>query len=300
MPPVALCVVGAVRGMTRKEVYDYTLNNLARSLAPTNDTRADVFLLLQLAESVDSSKSTGTRANKFAIEDLGTAIRALRPVAMDISDRLPLEEVRKTPWCSRLDAAPHCLTGKEHACKYWPQARRWKTCFDMVQTYEAKAAQRYSWVAKIRPDIMLTNWEGMFALKQWLFPLHRLRGGLSDSHANRHLPESQRTVASPPRVLRSEIMSIGSEGMGTLKDNFVLVPREHAEAYFDAYLAYELCVPLETLYRSCHHTNTTALTGADMFPECLLTHWVRHVRQIPESSLAERIANKRSQVQNTA
>ena len=107
-------------------------------------------------------------------------------------------------------------------------------------------------------------------------------------------------VASPPRVLRSEIMSIGSEGMGTLKDNFVLVPREHAEAYFDAYLAYELCVPLETLYRSCHHTNTTALTGADMFPECLLTHWVRHVRQIPESSLAERIANKRSQVQNTA
>ena len=87
--------------------------------------------------------------------------------------------------------------------------------------------------------------------------------------------------------------------MGTLKDNFVLAPREYAQAYFDAYLAYELCVPMDTLFRSCHLSKSfytkANMTSADMMPECMLTHWVRHVQRIPEVPLAER--GKRNQVQ---
>mmetsp|Transcript_45736 Transcript_45736/g.126985 ORF Transcript_45736/g.126985 Transcript_45736/m.126985 type:complete len:165 (-) Transcript_45736:326-820(-) len=110
-------------------------------------------------------------------------------------------------------------------------------------------------VVRIRPDISLESTTMLRTVQAWMLQHHQ------------------------PPVLRSEIMSVGAEGKGTLKDNFALVPRELADEYFGAFRAMDLCESLDTYERSCYNRPQSG----EMLPtECILTHWIRHVRRVPE------------------
>ena len=116
-------------------------------------------------------------------------------------------------------------------------------------------------VVKIRPDISLLGTAPLRVIHTWLFDTPH---------------------ASPQ--LRSEIMSTGGDGLGTLKDNFALMPRVLASTYFGAHQAMDMCIPLPVLERSCFH----AFLGSEVPTECILTHYVRHVQRIPELPRSER------------
>eukprot|EP00966_Prymnesium_polylepis_P057610 1333965-Prymnesium_polylepis.2 len=145
---VAHCIVGGARGLPRREVYG-SLRTIADTLAD-NSTGADIFLNLQLTESDDSSKSSGTRTNRFTIDDLGRALRTLQPVAIDFSDRHGLAAYHRTPGCTNGNlSGPVCMQGTEYSCKFWAQVTRWHACYEMVQEYEKKHNIRYDWSARL-------------------------------------------------------------------------------------------------------------------------------------------------------
>ena len=143
---VALCIVGAARGLPRRDVYE-SLKAVADAVSEDNVTqRADVFLQLQLAESDDDGHSRGTGPNRFKLDDFGRALRALQPVAFDVSDRHGNESFHATPHCTNPQThGPVCVRGTELACKYWPQAARWHACYDLVVEYEKRRRWRYDW-----------------------------------------------------------------------------------------------------------------------------------------------------------
>lgn len=246
----AVCIVGAMRGFSHPNVTR-SLKHVLQQLSC--DNRVDVFLYLKLNEICSAGASCGAaKHSSFSTDELGEAVRAMQPVALDLDDRLAdFPASGQARFCNGSDSGPVCLTGHEYSCKFAQQFDKIRKCYEMVMAYEERMRIQYSWVARLRPDISLQGQPQFnFCRDEGFSRVERYHNGL------------------------------------TLGDHFARLQRRDAHIYFKAAFAADHCVPLQQLQKGCH---AGLEHGDHVYPECLLTYHIRlHEGQNMPLRLADR------------
>lgn len=155
-------------------------------------TFSDPEVYSSIAENV-TGHGLGAEASLFYVLDIGDRTLNEYGEAFHTLPPAAFALVRDDNWGDPLQCKAFQLCGP--ACLY--QFQKLRNCWHLVQAAEQSRGRRFDWIVRIRPDTV------------WRAPI----GDLSDFDSSAiHL-----------------VMSVNN---GDPEDNFALVPRRHAEAYF--------------------------------------------------------------------
>ena len=299
-PRVAHCITGGVRGFPDPEQAS-RIARFSRALA--GDATPDVFMYLEFNQTTNKDRGTAanTSGNIYTHEQLHAAIAQLSPVAVEFADSTSRARYPLTTACSATSGfGPVCATGTEYVCRFHLQFDKVARCFDLVTRHEAAHGFRYDWVTRLRPDA-------------YFFPL--------PPSLLTHMRRPPSAVAPIRIPIEVEDSLPRSNWTNAVTDEFAIVPRRHAESYFHARDAINMCAPLGALWRTCpgywlkldaveppgrdevdevdpdptehffyqvtRNSSTWAKLSGLPYAEIVLSYWLRAVRRAPVVNVSE-------------
>ena len=279
-PRIAHTISGGVRGFPDPTMSSW-LHAFAQNLSNTSTPDVFMYMISGLNGSLASHDVKTTKSSVYTPAQLRTAIALFRPVAVVVEEsELPLSSHLTSRCKATSGRGPVCATGDELACQFYSQFDKVARAFELVRKHEVAHSFRYDWVTRLRPDVYFEP-----------------------------IPPSLLTHMryAPSAVSRLRIPMVDQSLLGNdvyeLTDEFALVPRQHADAYFSARDAVDLCAPLSALWRVAPETwlpeeyqgdrveaffdmitndsSTWPGVSGNIHPEIVLTYWVRKAHGLP-------------------
>lgn len=156
---VAICFAGSARTFRHAPTHEHILRRVVEPLR--REHPVDVFFLLGLDDAVVKRGKHLARKNDTATLDAVASFQPTSVRLLSASDNLPPSRIVKFEDAREFDAfrPPAACThlAANASCRVPDALHRSKQCLHMIEQHERQHAMRFSWVYRLRPDIILLN-----------------------------------------------------------------------------------------------------------------------------------------------
>lgn len=225
---VAVCITGTTRSFHYPLVYNNIRHTVINALRRFYHT--DVFFVISVDDERKNNQTLIQSPREQTLKIMSTFSPA-KIVEYGVTDYLNDERVvlrkKAIPW---LTAPQHCQNAAHHSIHFSHTLYRTRHCLDVIAEHERLTNSRYSWIYRIRPDVMyLHNVSMPFELRKdtmYITPWYANRSGSFDqfwAQKNNH-PPGHPTCGDP-----------------NMSDHVFIASRSIAERAFRAYDSRDLC-----------------------------------------------------------